>query len=397
MIKNCKLCGKEFNSTQKHKYWCIDCYNKVHKKVICPICGKEFNQKFQNETCCSKRCAKVLQGNFKNPEILKKISDTNISKYGCSNPFNNVEIQKKCIKNKSVITKNHLSKDALIIYNKLKNDGIHTLIEKEKIFDDCTFKSYLPFDFYIPNGELCAELLIEYDGDHHKKPVKFRKDQSEYKTFIHTQITDWLKDKYCIENNLNLIRIPSNGLVNANFDDIYKNSYIISRAHNYDKKLDLFDINDSDLLNYKEPTFMIYSGISCTFKCDIENKSDLCQNIKLVNEKIIHYDIDKCIARYDAQSISHTISFQGLEPLDNLKQLLWFIHYFRKEHDDTIIIWTGYTKDECEDLVYLIQNKMNWENIIIKYGRFIPNQQPHYDEVLEIKLASDNQYAERIS
>jgi hypothetical protein len=36
-------------------------------------------------------------------------------------------------------------------------------------------------------------------------------------------------------------------------------------------------------------------------------------------------------------------------------------------------------------------------NIIIKYGRFIPNHQPHYDEILGVKLASDNQYAERIS
>ena len=36
-------------------------------------------------------------------------------------------------------------------------------------------------------------------------------------------------------------------------------------------------------------------------------------------------------------------------------------------------------------------------NIIIKFGRYIPNQQPHYDEVLGVNLASDNQYAERIS
>ena len=35
-------------------------------------------------------------------------------------------------------------------------------------------------------------------------------------------------------------------------------------------------------------------------------------------------------------------------------------------------------------------------NIIIKFGRYIPNQKPHYDEVLGVNLASDNQYAERI-
>ena len=32
-------------------------------------------------------------------------------------------------------------------------------------------------------------------------------------------------------------------------------------------------------------------------------------------------------------------------------------------------------------------------NIIVKYGRYVPNQKPHYDELLGILLASDNQYA----
>ena len=36
-------------------------------------------------------------------------------------------------------------------------------------------------------------------------------------------------------------------------------------------------------------------------------------------------------------------------------------------------------------------------NIIVKFGRYIPNHEKHFDEVLGIYLASDNQYAERIS
>ena len=47
----------------------------------------------------------------------------------------------------------------------------------------------------------------------------------------------------------------------------------------------------------------------------------------------------------------------------------------------------------AKSLVYV----KNANNIIIKFGRFIPNQQSHYDAVLGIKLASSNQYAERIS
>ena len=38
----------------------------------------------------------------------------------------------------------------------------------------------------------------------------------------------------------------------------------------------------------------------------------------------------------------------------------------------------------------------NYDNIIIKFGRYIPNQQSHFDIVLGVNLASDNQYAERL-
>jgi hypothetical protein len=38
-----------------------------------------------------------------------------------------------------------------------------------------------------------------------------------------------------------------------------------------------------------------------------------------------------------------------------------------------------------------------FKNIIIKFGRFVPNKPHHIDEVLGIELASDNQYAKRIN
>lgn len=38
-----------------------------------------------------------------------------------------------------------------------------------------------------------------------------------------------------------------------------------------------------------------------------------------------------------------------------------------------------------------------YKNIVVKFGRYIPGQEKHYDEVLGVYLASDNQYAEKIS
>lgn len=267
--------------------------------------------------------------------------------------------------------------------------------ESQKTFNDCIFKSKLKFDFYLGKSENNSnDILMEYDGQQHYHPIRFGgiSDSQSYKNFITTQVTDWYKDWYCITKNIPLIRIKYSDTKQSNYKQLYQNCYIVGEAQCSNKIIDMFNINDTDFVNYKEPTFNIALGISCTFKCGI----DLCQNSKLAKSKTIKCNIDDIIKRYLSQNISHTITFQGLEVLDNIKQLLWFIYNFRKISNDTIIIWTGYTKEECVDFIYILK-KMIFPNIIIKFGRYIPGCEKHYDEVLGIYLASDNQYAERIS
>ena len=71
------------------------------------------------------------------------------------------------------------------------------------------------------------------------------------------------------------------------------------------------------------------------------------------------------------------------------------ISYFRNHGcKDFFIIYTGYYQEEIDDKVKLLQQ---FPNIIIKFGRFIPNQEHHFDETLGVQLASPNQYARRIS
>ena len=57
------------------------------------------------------------------------------------------------------------------------------------------------------------------------------------------------------------------------------------------------------------------------------------------------------------------------------------------------MIYTGYYLDEIADKIRVLTE---YKNIIIKFGRFVPNQKKHYDEVLGVYLASDNQYAKKI-
>lgn len=81
----------------------------------------------------------------------------------------------------------------------LTNLGVS--FEREYIFKDCKDEKYLPFDFYLPDYNLC----IEYDGSQHfKQPTGYWKKFNLEKI----QFRDEIKTKYCKENNIKLIRIP---------------------------------------------------------------------------------------------------------------------------------------------------------------------------------------------
>ena len=93
--------------------------------------------------------------------------------------------------------------------------------------------------------------------------------------------------------------------------------------------------------------------------------------------------------------ISKAIVFGGLEPFDSYIDLIELIKFIRidKQCNDPIVIYTGYNKGE--DIITEASIR-HFHNIIIKWGRYIMNQEPHYDEILGVKLASNNQYAEWI-
>lgn len=75
--------------------------------------------------------------------------------------------------------------------------------------------------------------------------------------------------------------------------------------------------------------------------------------------------------------------------------VLSLLKYFRENGCDAdFVVYTGYYRSEIEDKV---QELAKYKNVIVKFGRYVPNQEKHYDEVLGVWLASDNQYAERIS
>lgn len=151
---------------------------------------------------------------------------------------------------------------------------------------------------------------------------------------------------------------------------------------------------EADTINYKKISMVLEFPICKNFKCDRECGQQVCQNSALATAPNIEISPIDLITRYENGGIAQAVCCQGLEPFDTWVDLYTFIFLFRSVTDDDVVVYTGYNKDEITDK---LDQLYQFPNIIIKFGRYIPNQEPHNDEVLGVKLASDNQYAEKIS
>lgn len=143
-----------------------------------------------------------------------------------------------------------------------------------------------------------------------------------------------------------------------------------------------------DFVNYKKVSMTIMFP-HCTFKCGAKH----CQNSPLAKSKTYDINIDETIEKYINNPITEAVVMQGLEPFDSWSDLLLFIKKFREESQDDIVIYTGYNKEEVVDKTNILKQ---YNNIIVKFGRYIPGHEKHYDSILGIWLASNNQYAERM-
>ena len=155
-----------------------------------------------------------------------------------------------------------------------------------------------------------------------------------------------------------------------------------------------FGIIEEDFTNYKLPCMFI-STTTCTFKCEKEAGIKCCQNSHLINKIPLDISFEMLYNIYINNPITKAIVVGGFEPFDQFEELHNLIHYFRENNcEDEFIIYTGYYPEEIEGYIYFL--KM-FKNIIIKFGRYIPNRNNKYDEILGVTLASDNQFARKIS
>lgn len=151
----------------------------------------------------------------------------------------------------------------------------------------------------------------------------------------------------------------------------------------------LLNVVEYDICNYKKPSmFLIFP--KCSFKCDKECGRPICQNSVLAREKEIEIQSIKLIHKYLENPLTHAVVCGGLEPFDSWDDLWSFICVFRGFSKDPIIIYTGYKEEEVQDKIIFLSQL---DNIIVKFGRFIPDSPHIFDPILGIELASNNQYA----
>jgi len=116
-----------------------------------------------------------------------QIFTTSLSRFLCHNG----QVCKKCSSKES--------KGERIIRHFFEENEIHFI--QEKVFCDCRDQRPLPFDFYLPDYNLC----IEFDGEQH-----FRDKGNFSNSLSYTQNHDKIKTDYCLVNNIKLLRISFN-------------------------------------------------------------------------------------------------------------------------------------------------------------------------------------------
>lgn len=88
-------------------------------------------------------------------------------------------------------------------------------------YNQCRDILPLPFDFYLPN----YDCLIEIDGEGHYRPCHFNQigyEKALY-TFNITKKHDKIKDTFCDENNIKLLRIPYTCFINNTYSEFFQN------------------------------------------------------------------------------------------------------------------------------------------------------------------------------
>jgi very-short-patch-repair endonuclease len=250
--EGCFKCGK-ISMVNKQKIpfnELIEKFNKIHNNkydyslvkyvnmdmmidIICPIHGK-FTQSSSNHLhkhgCpdCTKNRKSTTE------KFIEKSQLIHGDKYDYSlvnyiNAHKNIKI--RCKEHNyvfDIMPNNHIhikhkrgcpickeSSGERIIRRLLEDNNIK--YDRQKRFDDCKYRRTLPFDFYLPQYNIC----IEFDGEQHSNENHYFNEKNNYSETIKK---DQIKTEYCKNSNIKLIRIKYS-------DNILDKLYFLKENH----------------------------------------------------------------------------------------------------------------------------------------------------------------------
>lgn len=209
-------------------------------EVECPVCHKPFEAREENvRRGLTKRCAQCGHkrggetnkikykpfeqiGPDKNVVFIKEISPKNIYTYKNIDNiirrgiFYNIKTHQYFESDIRSVKIGHSSGTGKSLGERLVQQSLDELGIKYKTqftFNDLKSPetgAFLRFDFYLPDNNCC----IEYDGQQHFYPVSwFKKTELDYQKIVRY---DELKNIYCMNHKIKLIRIPYTELQKIN-------------------------------------------------------------------------------------------------------------------------------------------------------------------------------------
>lgn len=204
---NFKIIGEY---TGSHSYIKLKCKNNHEFSVMptsfysnprCSVCEKKYYPRTKE------RLEKILKDNYPKYKIVSENNKEVLINCPIHGNFKKTygQVINNLCQCPTCSLKIIQSKGASKVEKYLNNNKISYI--KEKKFKNCKDKLFLPFDFYIPEKNIC----IEFDGIQHYKQKSFGASEEEAaKNFNLTKKHDEIKNIYCEKNKIKLIRIKYN-------------------------------------------------------------------------------------------------------------------------------------------------------------------------------------------
>lgn len=153
---------------------------------------------------CTKNLVGQRFGKLTAVELLEESNKFKRRLYKCKCDCGNEVI----LPSQSLISHHTMSCGCLISYYNMYIGQLLDELNVEYIpeYRVCIGESFYRFDFYLPK----YNLFIEYDGQQHFYPIKYYGDDEEknLESFKKAKERDEIKNNYCKENKIDLLRIP---------------------------------------------------------------------------------------------------------------------------------------------------------------------------------------------